>query len=329
MSQNDAVFGENVEVYRLSESQDGSEDPILLEDGSTARGNKGKKPRRVNQDQENTKRTADPRKYKTKLCRNWKLTGHCQYEHTCCYAHGETEARSVDQNNSVLSSLSYLGSLMLLTLKDEDKDQTSKAFRKNGPKAAASGKRKDDHHKVPLRLAHSPPPALDQQSLSSGRSGSVAESQESYVHSPYSLGTQGSGYAAAATAEVPYAHNGQHMLYQDGGYARATQMPSMQDEGYDPLPGERNWPKQTSYSAHYPPYKNPPQVHRGYNMNPSMYGNQVMQPQSPAFQDPQGGNMNPKMMQQALHDIRSYGNGKHNKNRRKQPQHGQEQQSQE
>ena len=65
-----------------------------------------------------------------------------------------------------------------------------------------SGKRKDDHHKVPLRLAHSPPPALDQQSLSSGRSGSVAESQESYVHSPYSLGTQGSGYAAAATAEV-------------------------------------------------------------------------------------------------------------------------------
>eukprot|EP00993_Chasmostoma_nieuportense_P003782 NODE_4484_length_781_cov_6.784404_g4325_i0.p1 GENE.NODE_4484_length_781_cov_6.784404_g4325_i0~~NODE_4484_length_781_cov_6.784404_g4325_i0.p1 ORF type:complete len:169 (-),score=11.48 NODE_4484_length_781_cov_6.784404_g4325_i0:221-727(-) len=49
----------------------------------------------------------DPTKYKTKPCRNWQMTGTCSYEHTCCYAHGDEDRRSVRDNNRVLNSLGY------------------------------------------------------------------------------------------------------------------------------------------------------------------------------------------------------------------------------
>lgn len=84
--------------------------------------------------EEKSKSLVDPRKYKTKLCRNWKATGSCcflpsllehvstgtcPYEHTCCYAHGELETRTMHQNNNVLSSLGYFSGIMLLAMKDD------------------------------------------------------------------------------------------------------------------------------------------------------------------------------------------------------------------
>jgi hypothetical protein len=55
-----------------------------------------------------TKKAAiDPRKYKTKLCRNWMRDGVCSYEHTCCFAHGEHESRDPAANVSALTSLGY------------------------------------------------------------------------------------------------------------------------------------------------------------------------------------------------------------------------------
>jgi hypothetical protein len=53
------------------------------------------------------KAPVDPRKYKTRLCRNWVQTGECSYEHTCCFAHGESELRDAAANLKILNSLGY------------------------------------------------------------------------------------------------------------------------------------------------------------------------------------------------------------------------------
>ena len=53
------------------------------------------------------KAPVDPRKYKTRLCRNWIQVGECSYEHTCCFAHGESELRDTAANHKVLNSLGY------------------------------------------------------------------------------------------------------------------------------------------------------------------------------------------------------------------------------
>jgi len=49
----------------------------------------------------------DPRKYKTRPCRNWAQTSRCSYEHTCCFAHGESELRDTVANMKILNSLGY------------------------------------------------------------------------------------------------------------------------------------------------------------------------------------------------------------------------------
>eukprot|EP00667_Euglena_gracilis_P019372 EG_transcript_20760 len=49
----------------------------------------------------------DPRKYKTRLCRNWIQNRACSYEHTCCFAHGESELRDTIANMKILQSLGY------------------------------------------------------------------------------------------------------------------------------------------------------------------------------------------------------------------------------
>jgi hypothetical protein len=55
----------------------------------------------------NDDKTGDPRKYKTRLCRNWVQTGQCAYEDVCCFAHGDSELRDPAANLKVLSDLGY------------------------------------------------------------------------------------------------------------------------------------------------------------------------------------------------------------------------------
>lgn len=32
-------------------------------------------------------------KYKTEMCKNWQLTGHCEFDDSCSFAHGEHELK--------------------------------------------------------------------------------------------------------------------------------------------------------------------------------------------------------------------------------------------
>lgn len=89
------------------------------------------------------KSPVDPCKYKTKLCRSWVRdgikhaffrkfchfisAGYCSYESVCCFAHGESDVRTVHQNAQVLSSLGYFSELMLLAIENECKGGESGA----------------------------------------------------------------------------------------------------------------------------------------------------------------------------------------------------------
>eukprot|EP00667_Euglena_gracilis_P024683 EG_transcript_28536 len=73
------------------------------------------------------KSPVDPCKYKTKLCRSWVRDGYCSYESVCCFAHGESDIRTVHQNAQVLSSLGYFSELMLLAIENECKGGESGA----------------------------------------------------------------------------------------------------------------------------------------------------------------------------------------------------------
>jgi len=129
--ENVALQGDNLEFYEASERLNGEE----MEPRPTFQHTRPKpRPRRLDPSgEERTKSVVDPRKYKTKLCRNWKATGQCPYEHTCCYAHGETETRTVHQNNNVLSSLGYFSGVMLMAMKDE-KQGPERKYSRQGKK---------------------------------------------------------------------------------------------------------------------------------------------------------------------------------------------------
>eukprot|EP01012_Entosiphon_sulcatum_P007391 TRINITY_DN13747_c0_g2_i1.p1 TRINITY_DN13747_c0_g2~~TRINITY_DN13747_c0_g2_i1.p1 ORF type:complete len:245 (+),score=14.79 TRINITY_DN13747_c0_g2_i1:116-850(+) len=70
---------------------------------------------------EKDKVAVDPRKYKTKMCRNWVETGSCPYEHTCCFAHGQEELRDLPSNHKVLASIGYFSNLILLAMTNSPK----------------------------------------------------------------------------------------------------------------------------------------------------------------------------------------------------------------
>eukprot|EP00667_Euglena_gracilis_P006031 EG_transcript_6077 len=67
------------------------------------------------------KAAVDPRKYKTRMCRNWEETGHCPYEHTCCFAHGPDELRNVTDNHKMLASIGYFSNVVLLAMTNGQK----------------------------------------------------------------------------------------------------------------------------------------------------------------------------------------------------------------
>jgi hypothetical protein len=67
------------------------------------------------------KAAVDPRKYKTRMCRNWELTGQCPYEHTCCFAHSEKELRDLTTNHKVLASIGYFSNVVLLAMTNGQK----------------------------------------------------------------------------------------------------------------------------------------------------------------------------------------------------------------
>jgi hypothetical protein len=67
------------------------------------------------------KAAVDPRKYKTRMCRNFEETGHCPYEHTCCFAHGDEELRSVTDNHKLLASIGYFSNVILLAMTNGQK----------------------------------------------------------------------------------------------------------------------------------------------------------------------------------------------------------------
>eukprot|EP00668_Euglena_longa_P007463 GGOE01008937.1.p1 GENE.GGOE01008937.1~~GGOE01008937.1.p1 ORF type:complete len:491 (-),score=104.28 GGOE01008937.1:835-2307(-) len=67
------------------------------------------------------KAAVDPRKYKTRMCRNWEETGHCPYEHTCCFAHGLDELRNVTDNHKLLASIGYFSNVVLLAMTNGQK----------------------------------------------------------------------------------------------------------------------------------------------------------------------------------------------------------------
>eukprot|EP00996_Jenningsia_fusiforme_P002205 NODE_3041_length_1062_cov_20.213228_g2792_i0.p1 GENE.NODE_3041_length_1062_cov_20.213228_g2792_i0~~NODE_3041_length_1062_cov_20.213228_g2792_i0.p1 ORF type:complete len:255 (-),score=32.46 NODE_3041_length_1062_cov_20.213228_g2792_i0:296-970(-) len=51
------------------------------------------------------KALVDPVRYKTKLCRNFKLKGSCRFSFTCCFAHGQSDLRRASQNATLLDDL--------------------------------------------------------------------------------------------------------------------------------------------------------------------------------------------------------------------------------
>eukprot|EP00669_Euglena_mutabilis_P002821 TRINITY_DN1356_c0_g1_i4.p1 TRINITY_DN1356_c0_g1~~TRINITY_DN1356_c0_g1_i4.p1 ORF type:complete len:647 (-),score=119.45 TRINITY_DN1356_c0_g1_i4:277-2175(-) len=65
---------------------------------------------------EHEKQAVDPRKYKTRMCRNWETKGHCPYEHTCCFAHGPDELRDLTTNHKLLASIGYFSNIILLSM---------------------------------------------------------------------------------------------------------------------------------------------------------------------------------------------------------------------
>jgi len=67
------------------------------------------------------KAAVDPRKYKTRMCRNWLETGSCPYEHTCCFAHGNEESRSLTDNHKLLASIGYFSNVILLAMTNGQK----------------------------------------------------------------------------------------------------------------------------------------------------------------------------------------------------------------
>ena len=67
------------------------------------------------------KQAVDPRKFKTRMCRNYETKGHCPYEHTCCFAHGPDELRNLTQNHKMLSSIGYFSNVILLSMTNGQK----------------------------------------------------------------------------------------------------------------------------------------------------------------------------------------------------------------
>jgi len=171
--------------------------------------------------EERIKSVVDPRKYKTKLCRNWKATGECPYEHTCCYAHGELETRTVHQNNNVLSSLGYFSGIMLMAKKEEERSESkySRPPAKNLPTEKSFGG-------FPHKAQHMGNDAPSHQN-------SVTEPNTPTVHSPYCL-PEGPNFGMESVPATP-------------GGAADPQMPSysFRMEGF---------PKSPSFAAVYGPY---------------------------------------------------------------------------
>ena len=55
------------------------------------------------------------------LFRNWQETGSCPYEHTCCFAHGNDESRSLTDNHKLLASIGYFSNVILLAMTNGQK----------------------------------------------------------------------------------------------------------------------------------------------------------------------------------------------------------------
>jgi hypothetical protein len=108
-----SVNSQGVEVHQLSE--EGTADLSNSQSNASARKNKTSSKKNLSE-ASREKGAVDPCKYKTRMCRSWMRDGYCSYENVCCYAHGDSDLRTVHQNTNVLSSLGYFNELMLLAL---------------------------------------------------------------------------------------------------------------------------------------------------------------------------------------------------------------------
>eukprot|EP00996_Jenningsia_fusiforme_P002956 NODE_3763_length_921_cov_51.050459_g3460_i0.p1 GENE.NODE_3763_length_921_cov_51.050459_g3460_i0~~NODE_3763_length_921_cov_51.050459_g3460_i0.p1 ORF type:complete len:228 (+),score=19.08 NODE_3763_length_921_cov_51.050459_g3460_i0:94-777(+) len=55
------------------------------------------------------KSCVDISKYKTQLCHRFMVSGACRFESTCCFAHSESDLRSVAANQAILARLTNRG----------------------------------------------------------------------------------------------------------------------------------------------------------------------------------------------------------------------------
>jgi hypothetical protein len=98
-------------LHRVSTSSNASMDSACENDDDVSPTAESEKERK-----EKEKAAVDPRKYKTRMCRNWELTGSCPYEHTCCFAHGEKDLRDLAGNHQLLASIGYFSNVVLLSM---------------------------------------------------------------------------------------------------------------------------------------------------------------------------------------------------------------------
>lgn len=251
------------------------------------------------------KALVDPRKYKTKLCRNWKATGACPYEHTCCYAHGDFETRTMHQNNNVLSSLGYFSGIMLLAMKDD----------KQGGKGAGKGKKVSQKNvsmnpqyqpEEPQQVPQ-PEPQPQPQQLA------VPQSNSPIVHSPYCL-PDGPSFGTESGPASPLNFDDTVMpsySFRMEGYPKSppfepTYAPYPDSGHYEVheycMPGAYSYPTPHSpldYGACYPSYD----AYSPEFTQQQLEAHQAALEKHPAVRNLQAGDMSQKQLQKVLHDI--------------------------
>eukprot|EP00667_Euglena_gracilis_P006884 EG_transcript_6945 len=288
VSENGSMVSDFAEVYELGETQ-----------GIEFKTKQRSKKRDA---EEKSKSLVDPRKYKTKLCRNWKATGTCPYEHTCCYAHGELETRTMHQNNNVLSSLGYFSGIMLLAMKDD--------------KQRVKGPRQGKKPQQPKQPEPQPPKQPEAAALSM-----PVDPTTPKVHSPYCL-PDAAGFGSESGPGSPLAFTDSQMPSFSDRVPRSPAFAPMYAPYPEPLvPYDvPEYCVPATYSYHspnplaaplgYPPMYHHPsfQEHLGYEeylFEPdySLEAHQAALEKHPAVRNLQSGEMSQKQLQKVLHDI--------------------------
>lgn len=89
-------------------SEAGSEDSTSQAPPSNAANDSeaGKKKRKRKKKVVEDNRACDALRFKTRMCKNWEITGKCPYGPRCLFAHGKKELRSYTENNQTILTAS-------------------------------------------------------------------------------------------------------------------------------------------------------------------------------------------------------------------------------